>query len=441
VAGGYARRLLTDLGVGDLALDQVAPEHPAESWARSGAMALTGTLEGPPLICPVSLAACAQGVARAFEAVAGRKLPADLDPALLLGERAAISGYHRRGRVSAGGSCRLLKSGDGWVALNLPRDEDWALLPALFCRDLQLDWDGVAEAAAERPSGYLVDRGREMGLAIAESETPASKARCLTVIRPPPAQAQPRAGRPVVVDLSALWAGPLCGHLLRQVGARVIKVESLSRPDGARAGPAAFFDLLNAGKACVALDLKTSAGRDRLRALLRAADIVIESSRPRALTQLGISAEELIAERPGLCWISITGYGRLGDFANWIAFGDDAGVAAGLSRLVSSVNGDPLFCGDAIGDPLTGLHAALIALARWRLGKGGVVSVSMRDVLAFCIAFDPPASVSERTEAWTSRLMDRGIAAARPRARTSFAAARPLGADTNAVFADLGLPC
>jgi hypothetical protein len=103
-----------------------------------------------------------------------------------------------------------------------------------------------------------------------------------------------------VLDLSSLWAGPLCAHLLGLAGARVVKLESASRPDGARAGSAAFFDLLNAGKASVALDLSSRAGRDSLRRLIASSDIVIESARPRALRQLGIEAEALVAEVPGL---------------------------------------------------------------------------------------------------------------------------------------------
>ena len=90
-----------------------------------------------------------------------------------------------------------------------------------------------------------------------------------------------------VVDLTALWAGPLCGDLLARGGAQVVKVESLGRPDGARRGPAAFFDQLNAHKRSVALDFTTTGGRARLAGLLVAADVVLESSRPRALDQLG----------------------------------------------------------------------------------------------------------------------------------------------------------
>ena len=86
-----------------------------------------------------------------------------------------------------------------------------------------------------------------------------------------------------MLDLSSLWAGPLCGRILADAGARVTKVESTARPDGAHQGGAAFFDLLNGGKEQVAFDLDTDDGRAALQQLVARADVVIEASRPRAL--------------------------------------------------------------------------------------------------------------------------------------------------------------
>ena len=165
-----------------------------------------------------------------------------------------------------------------------------------------------------------------------------------------------------VIDLSSLWAGPLCGHLLTILGARVIKVESLHRPDGARHGPPEFYDLLHAGQESVALDFTSAAGRAALAGLVAVADVVIEGSRPRALRQLGIRAEEVVARGTDKCWISITAYGRTGPWANAPGFGDDAALAAGLIAF-DPRTGTPAPCGDAIADPVTGVNAALVALA------------------------------------------------------------------------------
>ena len=77
-----------------------------------------------------------------------------------------------------------------------------------------------------------------------------------------------------------------------------MKVESTTRPDGARHGPAAFFDLMNAGKESVAVDLSTRTGTAALAALVASADVVIESSRPWALEQLGIDAARVVSHGP-----------------------------------------------------------------------------------------------------------------------------------------------
>ena len=134
-----------------------------------------------------------------------------------------------------------------------------------------------------------------------------------------------------MVDLSSLWAGPLCAHLLGLAGARVVKVESDASTGRRPGGPeAAFFDLLNAGKASAAFDLECEEGWERLQRLLDAADIVIESARPRALAQRGIQAECWVAARPGRTWVAITGHGRREPGCDWVAFGDDAAIAGGL---------------------------------------------------------------------------------------------------------------
>ena len=81
-------------------------------------------------------------------------------------------------------------------------------------------------------------------------------------------RARGRSTEMTVIELSSLWAGPLCGNLLRLAGARVVKVESTTRPDGSRAGPRKFFDVINGGKRGVALDLGEDDGWKVLRRLL-----------------------------------------------------------------------------------------------------------------------------------------------------------------------------
>ncbi|HEX4504785.1 MAG TPA: CoA transferase [Alphaproteobacteria bacterium] len=439
-ARDYARTLLTDLGIAVSAFPATAAAHPAIAWALSGAMALTGHRDGAPVMCPAPLAACAEGALMALAHCAGRGFPSNPGGARLLGERAAITGYGRNGPVSAGGSCRFIEAEHGWIALNLAREDDWRMLPALFEQAIEADWSAVAAAARNMSAGTLVARGRELGLAVA-AHRPPGPVRPWHEVMLETGHAPRRNKTPVVVELASLWAGPLCGDLLGLAGARVIKVEGAGRPDGGRFGPPAFFDLLNANKDSVALDLTTAQGREQLRALIRSADIVIEGSRPRALEQLGISAAELVGEREGLTWVGITGYGRTGEAANWIAYGDDAGVAAGLSTLLPD---GPIFCSDAVGDPLTGLHAALAAYARWQSGQGGLVSIAIRDVVRHCMAFAELPSVEAahaRAAEWQRILDAAGIAAAPPSAREPSESARPLGADTESVLREFGVAC
>jgi crotonobetainyl-CoA:carnitine CoA-transferase CaiB-like acyl-CoA transferase len=177
------------------------------------------------------------------------------------------------------------------------------------------------------------------------------------------------------------------------------------------------------------------------------ADIVVESARPRALAQLGIDAAALVASAPGLTWVSITGYGRREPGAGWAAFGDDAGVAAGLAVATGPEDGPPLFCGDAIADPLTGLHAALAALASRDGGGGHLLDLALCDVAAHALAFDATdcearvRAVEGAPEGWEVAAGRERAAVAEPRARSPERGARPLGADTAAVLAELGIPC
>jgi crotonobetainyl-CoA:carnitine CoA-transferase CaiB-like acyl-CoA transferase len=183
---------------------------------------------------------------------------------------------------------------------------------------------------------------------------------------------------PRVIDLSSLWAGPLCGRLLGAAGASVTKVESAHRPDGARAGPPEFFRLMNEGKEEETVDLATAPGRADLRELLAGADVVIDSSRPRAMEQLGVDVEAEV--RRGAVWVSITGYGRTGPWRNRVAFGDDAAVAGGLAVAAGSVEA-PRFWGDAVADPAAGLFATEAVLASLHVGGGHLVDVALREVV------------------------------------------------------------
>lgn len=443
-ARDHAERLLRSLGARVQRCSGPVDAHPAIAWACSGAMALTGAADGPSLMCPVPLASCLEGALVALRSLAGNDLIRELPDAGLLGERAAITGLHRAGRISPGGACRLLPAADGWLALSLARDHDWEMLPAWLEMSPDRSWHAVAQAVAKRDISTLLERGRLLGLALAPDEVPGTDPAPWCRVRNQGTARHRGGATPLVIDLSGLWAGPLCGQLLQSLGARVIKVESRQRPDGSRSGPAHFLDLMNAGKASVALDFADRTDLDRLRRLLRQADIVIEASRPRALRQLGIDAETLLDETPGLTWVSITGHGRAEPEADWIAYGDDAGVAAGLASLLFEVTGQPLFCADAVADPLTGVHAALAAWSGWRGGGGRLFALALSEVVRHCVRASRPECGEDphaRWQAWQELAVASGLAETRAPIRPAQGRARPLGADTVAVLSEFGIPC
>jgi len=193
--------------------------------------------------------------------------------------------------------------------------------------------------------------------------------------------------------------------MLGMAGANVVKVESLSRRDAMREGDPALFARLNDGKASVALDLRAPEGRAALIDLIRRARVVIEAARPRALAQLGIDADALVREVPGLAWITVTGHGTRGDAGNWIGLGDDCGVAGGLSSALLRATGTLGFVGDAIADPLTGIFAAPPAATMLARGAGGRVIVAMSGVVRAALAAErrrDPLALTHALRDWAA---------------------------------------
>jgi crotonobetainyl-CoA:carnitine CoA-transferase CaiB-like acyl-CoA transferase len=386
----------------------LSPDDATAAWAASGAMWLTGHPSAPPLAPAAAVIPALRAAAR-VAGVLAPALPA-VDVSALLTGRAAWMGLTRRGRTSANGSCRLLRAVDGWVAINLARPSDVDAVPALVERPVEGTgdvWDGLAAAVRRMPAATVVERAALLALpaaALPPSAPPAPVAGPFRVSQVGEAQAPDGGGvparEPLVVDLSSMWAGPLCAHLLGRAGFRVVKVESTARPDGARAGDPRFFSWLHAGHDSVGLDLSSDGGRRALRELLDRADVVVESSRPRALAQLGIDAERVVAARPGVTWVSITGHGRDGAGASRVAFGDDAAVAAGL--VAWDGRGEPVFCADAIADPVTGLYAAVGVLASQAAGGGHLLDVAMVGATRFAAATPsaPAAAVESAPGRW-----------------------------------------
>jgi hypothetical protein len=391
-------------------------------------MDLTGRPDGPGLGGPPALVDLVERAAGVVDRRSGGR--AAVDGLALLGERAALGNLTRHGTISCGGGTRLVRTTDnGWLAVALARPDDIAALGAWLCAEVPADdpWPTVERLAAELDAATLDERAALLGLPIAALSSVGPPAEPVFDL-PIGAACWQETGGPVrpiegalVVDLSSLWAGPLCGQLLAAAGADVVKVESRARPDGARQGPAAFFDLMNGPKRSVALDLATAGGQQDLRRLIDAATVVIESARPRGLEQMGIMAAEVLRRPAGpQVWTSITSHGRGPGQGGRVGFGDVAAVAGGL---VARDDQGPCFLADAVADPLCGLVAAAAVLEALAAGGRWLLSVAMAPVAA---AVAGPALGVD------------GLPAHPPRARPVVRPAPALGADTATVLR--GLP-
>lgn len=362
-------------------------------------MSLTGWPGDPPCWPAGDVIArldAAAALLSGYGAANGRSVA--VDPGALLTARARTRVLARRGTTSVGGRCRLLRAADGWVAVALARPSDLELVPALLAAwpaagigdgdggadDVEAAWSRISACARQVPGAALVARAQLLGLPSARLPRRRPAPASPWTVRPlGPRRDRPVAG-PLVVDCSAMWAGPLCAHLLGRAGARVVTVEDPARLDAARQGDPGLHASLHHGHGLVAVDLSSASGRERLRSLVGRADVVVEASRPRALAQLGLDPAAFCAARPGRTWISITGYGRSGRRSNWVAFGDDAAVGGGL--VGRDAAGDPVFCGDAIADPVTGCYAAVGALGSMAAGGGHLVGCPMATAAAYAAA-------------------------------------------------------
>jgi len=359
-------------------------------WWSSGLGDLTGRPDGPPLGPPDGLVPGVRALASAIardSARLGREVV--VDPLAVMAARARLGGLGRRGPVSCGGASRLVPAADGWMAVSLARPSDWELVAAWLGLSRPVaegDWERVTSAVATRSATGLLERAEGLGLPLARAgERRGGRCRGVTVRRLGGGRPPSGLSGLVVADLSALWAGPLVGALLARCGARVVKVESATRPDRARTGTPDHFRLLDAGKESLVVDLGSPSGRDRLHRVVDDADVVITAARPRALAQWGLDPGSAVAEGRPRVWLSITGYGTRGPDGDRVAFGDDAAVAGGL--IVWDRTG-PCFCADAVADPVTGLAATAAVLAALVDGGGHRIDASMADVAAGLV--DPP---------------------------------------------------
>jgi formyl-CoA transferase len=199
-----------------------------------------------------------------------------------------------------------------------------------------------------------------------------------------------------VLEATTSWAGPMCGCLLADLGADVIKVEALEGEVGRRVPPYVTGDsnrisflhaTVNRNKRSLTLDLRTQAGLEIFLKLAARSDVIIQNFRPGTFDKWGVGYEHCRAVKPDIVYVSISGFGQYGPDHDRPGYDPVAEAKAGFMSLNGSPDGGPVRCATYLGDDLAGLHGALSALAalrhRDRTGEGQHIDISLMDSILF----------------------------------------------------------
>jgi crotonobetainyl-CoA:carnitine CoA-transferase CaiB-like acyl-CoA transferase len=193
-----------------------------------------------------------------------------------------------------------------------------------------------------------------------------------------------------VLDLSRVFAGPLCGQVLADFGAEVVKVEHPGRGDdtrdwGMRIGKTetTYYSAMNRNKRSVTLDLQSAEGVDLIYRLLPQFDVVIHNFKHGGAEKLGLGYERLKAVKPDLVYCAISGYDTSGPEAARPGYDLVLQGETGLMALNGEAAQPPLKFGVAVVDMMTGMYAAQAVLAalfrRERTGRGRLIEMALYD--------------------------------------------------------------
>ncbi len=191
-----------------------------------------------------------------------------------------------------------------------------------------------------------------------------------------------------VIELAHIMAGPVCGLMLADLGADVIKVEKAAGGDDSRRfvppdinGEPAAFLMMNRNKRGIALDLKSEEGKQVLKRLVKDADVLIENYRRDTMERLGLGYEELKKINPGLIYCEISGFGRTGPYKDRAGFDLIAQGMSGLMDITGEADRGPVKVGAPISDTTAGILGAMGCLAAYahkqKTGEGQRVDTSL----------------------------------------------------------------
>ncbi len=212
---------------------------------------------------------------------------------------------------------------------------------------------------------------------------------------PEPSDALPLAGVRII-DFTAFLAGPMCTQYLASLGADVVKIESVQRPDPMRytvrvdASVDRWYELggifhsANLGKRSVTLNLADPRGRDLAQRLISESDVVVENFTPRVMEHFGLDFESLAAANSGLIMVRMPGFGLEGPWRDRPGFAATMEQVSGLAWITGYTDRLPIIPG--VCDPLAGMHAAFAVLTalehRARTGEGQLIELAMIDLTA-----------------------------------------------------------
>lgn len=193
----------------------------------------------------------------------------------------------------------------------------------------------------------------------------------------------------IVLDVSHILSGPFCTMLLADLGATVIKIERPKLGDPARRlgpqvdGDTAYFMSVNRGKKSITIDLSKEEGQKIVRELCKKSDVFVENFVPGTIQRLGLDYAQLHAVNPRLIYVSISGFGQNGPYAQHPALDIIVQAMGGMMSVTGEPNGPPIRPGASLGDSVAGLFGTTAILAalleRERTGQGQYLDISMLD--------------------------------------------------------------